>query len=68
MSSTITVSKMSMVSRVDEDGSEGAAATAIMMSRMLFVPKVVFESSSTLHFLFFVFRNHNSVVVYLSLS
>ena len=29
-----------MMSRVDEAGSEGA--TAIIMSRMLFVPKVVF--------------------------
>ena len=29
-----------MVTRVDEKGSEGAAATAIFTSRMMFVPKV----------------------------
>ena len=38
-----TMLTMSMTTRVDEAGSEGAAATAIMMSRMLFVPKVVFS-------------------------
>lgn len=26
--------------RVDEEGSEGAAATAVIMSRMLFIPRV----------------------------
>jgi len=35
------------VLRVDEKGSEGAAATAIMMSRMLFVPKTTIRADRT---------------------
>jgi len=38
------------VLRVDEAGSEGAAATAIMMSRMLFVPKTTIRADRTFFF------------------
>ena len=37
---SFNVSTLKMVTRVDEKGSEGAAATAIFTSRMMFVPKV----------------------------
>ena len=36
----VSQSTLKMVTRVDEKGSEGAAATAIFTSRMMFVPKV----------------------------
>ena len=36
----VSQSTLTMVTRVDEKGSEGAAATAIFTSRMMFVPKV----------------------------
>ena len=36
----VSQSTLTMVTRVDEKGSEGAAATAIFSSRMMFVPKV----------------------------
>ena len=52
----IVISTMMMISmmmmlmiRVDEKGSEGAAATAIMMSRMLFVPKVIIIMKGRVH-------------------
>jgi len=38
------------VLRVDETGSEGAAATAIIMSRMLFVPKTTIRADRTFFF------------------